>query len=684
MGIYLLIKNYFRHLRSYWLIRRSGLFDADYYLKKYTDVRKTARDPLLHFIQLGWQKGYNPSSDFDICFYLRENRDVRQAGINPLVHYLRAGKTEGRPPSLANDPKYVSYTKWISRYDTLSDADRELIRQHQSTLLTQPRISIIMPIVEPNQAYLNQTISSVLAQLYPNWELCIGLRDQTNPSLRDIIETFSLQDKRIKEVVVDEDASYSSLLKTLLWSASGEYFLILCDKDLLSEHALYLTACEINQHPQANLLYADEDQVDETGARYQPTFKPQWGPDLFTTHNVIGFTGVYSTSLAKKVGGFRNGFDGAQTWDLSLRMTEKISSTHIRHIPHMLYHRRKPILAEVGVKISEETVIKSERKALEGHFNRCQASVTLSRLHNGYWRVSRPLQTPFPLVSLIIPTKNQVSMLQKCLESIQKKTIYPSYEIVVINNQSDQPEALAYLESLSKTDTVTVLNYDQPFNYSAINNFGSRQSRGEILVFLNDDTEVKSPNWLQELVSHAIRPEIGAVGGLLLYPDNTIQHAGIVIGSEPVGGLVFYQSPLELISREHSHIFLPRNYSAVTGACMAVKKDRFFDVGGFNEENLPISHNDIDLCLRLLQMGYFNLYTPYAKLYHHESTSRGYEDNPEKQSRYQKECDYIRKTYPEILSDDPGYNPNLSLDYIDYGLSHPPQAVKPWKALAKE
>lgn len=673
-----------KQLYYYWLIKRSGLFNDDYYLDNYPEVRDSARYPLLHFIQSGWQKGYNPSGDFDTRFYLRENRDVRQAGINPLLHYFRAGKSEGRPPSLAKDHKHVTYAKWTEYYDTLSDTDRELIRQHQNTLLTQPCFSIIMPVEEPDHADLKQAVSSVLAQLYPNWELCIGLRDHTNPSLRAIIETFTLKDKRIKQVTADNDATYASLLNTLLESASGEYFLILGYKDLLSEHMLYLTACEINQHPQVNLIYSDEDQVDEIGQRYQPTFKPQWSPDLFTTHNVIVSSGIYNTSLAKNVGGFRNGFEGAEAWDFSLRMKEKTSPTHIRHIPYVLYHRRVPILTEAEVNISEETVIKSERKALEGHFNRCQASVTLSRLDSGYWRVQRYLQTPFPRASLIIPTKNQSILLQKCLDSIQNITVYPSYEIIVINNQTDQAEARAYLESLSKPGGVTVLDYDHPFNYSAINNFAARHAQGEVLVFLNDDTEVISPNWLQELVSHAIRPEIGAVGGLLLYPDNTIQHAGIVVGSKQVGGLVFYQSPLELISREHSHIFLPRNYSAVTGACMAVKKDQFFDIGGFDEENLPISHNDIDLCLRLLQMGYFNLYTPYAKLYHHESISRGYEDSSEKLSRHQNECDYIRKTYPQILSDDPGYNPNLSLEYIDFSLSHPPRAVKPWLHIEKD
>ena len=666
-----------KFLYHYWLIRCSGLFDRDYYRRTYANVLRPWTDPLWHFVTLGWQKGYNPSSDFDTRFYLRENRDVRQAGINPLVHYLRAGKSEGRPSSLENDHKHATYTKWVEQYDTLSDSDRELIRLHQNSLLSQPHFSIIMPVEEPDQANLKQAISSVLAQLYPNWELCIGLRGHTNPSLRAIIETFTLQDTRIKQVTTDNNASYASLLNTLLESASGEYFLILGDSDLLSEHALYLIACEINQHPRTNLLYTDEDHVDETGARYQPTFKPQWNPDLFKTHNVIGSTGVNNTSQAKKAGGFRIGFEGAEAWDLSLRMTEKISPTQIRHIPHVLYHHRKPILAEAEVKISEETVIKSERKALEGHFNRYQVPVTISRLDNGYWRVQRHLQTPFPRASLIIPTKNQSSILQKCLESIQNITVYPNYEIIVVNNQSDQPEALAYLQSLSKAGEVTVLDYDHPFNYSAINNFAARHAQGDVLVFLNDDTEVISPNWLQELVSHTIRPEIGAVGAMLYYPNDTIQHAGLTLNYQYIA-LHNYHKFQKGFAGHNGRARLTQNLSAVTGACLAVEKDKFQQVGGFDKTNLKIAYNDIDLCLRLQKAGYRNVWTPHAELYHHESASRGFEDTLEKKARLELEAEYMREKWEPILADDPANNPNLTLDLLDFSLAFPPRATKPW------
>lgn len=671
-------------LRSYWLIRRSDLFDRDYYAQNCPEVRESASNPILHYIRTGWREGRNPSGDFDTLFYLRENRDVRQAKVNPLAHYLRADKAEGRLPTLAHDHNQKSYAGWIRRYDTLTVTDRRLISTHQKSFLFKPLISILMVVEDPGEAYFRRAIESVLAQLYPNWELCIGLLGLTGQPIKNILKAYTSRDNRIKHISIEPDAPTSSALNTLLESESGEYFGLMGGEDLLHEHALYLTVCEVNNYPNAAIIYTDEDRVDETGERYQPYFKPHWSPDLFYTHNLIGHLGLYSFRPAILAGGFRCSFEGAEAWDLALRMIEKISLTDIRHIPHVLYHLRAPILEVADFNEFEEQVVMTEHKALRSHFNSRQIHVALSHKKNGYWQVKRLLPAHLPLVSLIIPSKNQVRLLQNCLESIQTKSTYPNYEIIVINNQSDQPKALEYLNSISNSGNISVLNYDYPFNYSAINNFASRHSNGEVLVFLNNDTEVISPGWLEELVSHAIRPEIGAVGGFLLYPDGTIQHAGIVLGTKHVGNLVFYRSLWDLIKRDYNQVFLPRNYSALTAACMAIKKDLFLELGGFNEKNLPVSHNDIDLCLRLLKKGYLNLWSPYAKLYHHESTSRGYEDSLEKQSRHQMECDYIRKTYPEILSNDPGYNPNLSLDYIDYGLSHPPRAEKPWLAIKHE
>jgi GT2 family glycosyltransferase len=303
--------------------------------------------------------------------------------------------------------------------------------------------------------------------------------------------------------------------------------------------------------------------------------------------------------------------------------------------------------------------------------------VDIRQTHDGFWKVKHRIQGPKPLVSIIIPVRNKVQLLQKCLASIQEKTTYPNVEILIVDNQSDQPEALDFFDEISQKEQITIIKYPHPFNYSAINNYAADHASGKVLIFLNNDIEVISPDWLNEMVSHALRPEIGAVGAMLYYPNDTIQHAGVILGMKGIAGHVYYGSPRGTIG-QRGRARLVQNFSAVTAACMAIEKTKFLKINGFNQQQLAVAYNDIDLCLRLIKAGYRNLWTPHAELYHHESATRSYEDTPEKINRVKSEADYLVNQWPEMIANDPTYNLNLSLTIPNFSLAFPPRVKKPW------
>lgn len=598
---------------------------------------------------------------------------------------LRAGGGRALTESLlARDREVSDYQDWIDAYDTLSDSERVLIRRHIDTLPKTPLISVLMPTYETPEAYLRRAIESVRHQLYPNWELCIADDGSSAPHVRRVIEEYLERDPRIKVVYREKRGHISAASNSALELATGTYVALLDHDDELAERALYLMAVEIDRYPAADVLYSDEDKLSVTGQRFHPYFKPDWNPDLFLAQNLVTHLCVCRTSRVLEVGGFRTGYEGAQDWDLVTRIAERTAAANIRHVPHILYHWRAAP-GSTALAIGEKNYASAAQyRTLTTHFERLGQRVEILPIAGLCWRIRYPLPQPAPLVTIIIPTRDCGALLRRCIASLRQRTAYPRLQFVIIDNQSSERATLSYLAELAAQPDVTVVRHDAPFNYSAINNLGARHARGEVLALINNDVEAISAGWLEEMVSQACRPEIGAVGGMLYYPNDTIQHAGVILGlgTSGIGAHAYAFRPRGYVG-QIGRAVLTQGMSAVTAACMVVRRAVFEEVGGFDEENLTIAYNDLDLCLRIRGRGYRNLWTPYAEFYHLESASRGHEDTPAKRERFQQEIDYMRRRWGRALQSDPAYNPNLSLDGESFTLAFPPRTAKPWLEVAE-
>lgn len=425
----------------------------------------------------------------------------------------------------------------------------------------------------------------------------------------------------------------------------------------------------LQEHPDADMIYSDEDHINTKGKRIDPYFKPDWSPDLFLSSMYTCHFGVYRKKLIDEIGGFRKAFEGSQDYDLVLRLTEK--TDNIYHIPGILYHWRK-ILGSTAMKYQAKGYADvNARKALEDALKRRKINgKVLSGIYPGTFRIKREI-IGNPQVSIIIPTRDQAGFLEKCIDSIEKKTDYKNYDILIIDNNSEEIKTKDYFEKISKKPNIRVLKYEYPFNFSGINNYAVTQSKSDYILFLNNDTEVISEEWLCAMLEHAQRTEVGAVGCKLLYPDNTIQHAGLILGISGIPGKpgIAGHSHKHFPDDAYGYYMKPhiiQNLSAVTGACLMMRRDVFQEVGGF-DDNLAYAFNDVDLCLKIRGKGYLIVYTPYAKLYHYESQSRGYENNPEKMKRFFGEIEYMREKWGKVIDKgDPYYNANLSLKHEDY------------------
>lgn len=567
----------------------------------------------------------------------------------------------------------VPYHSWIKEFDTLTDDNRDQMIRSLQKFVYQPLVSIVMPVHNPEVAWLVQAISSVQSQIYTHWELCIADDASTNPIVRRTLERYVQSDPRVKVIFRAENGHISAASNSALALAQGEWMALLDHDDVLAEHALYWVVDAINRRQDCQLIYSDEDKIDDNGTRSEPYFKCEWNPDLFYSQNMFSHFGVYNTALVREIGGFRLGFEGAQDHDLVLRCIEKIAPVQVQHIARVLYHWRAHASSTAHHTEAKPYTMVAGERAINEHLARRGVDAKTEYLVNIY-RVRYALPAALPLVSLIIPTRNGLKLLRQCIESILAKTSYANYEIIVMDNGSDDRATLRYLDELALKPNVRVVRDARAFNYSALNNAAVKLARGSVVGLVNNDVEVISPDWLTEMVSHALRPEVGAVGARLWYSDDTLQHAGVVLGIHGVAG--------------HVHRFLPRgnvgycgraaliqSFSAVTGACLVVRKALYEAVGGLNEVELQVACNDIDFCLRLREAGYRNIYTPYAELYHHESASRGFDDTPEKQARSAKEVAYMHQRWGDALRNDPAYSPNLTLDAEDFSLAWPPRVA---------
>jgi GT2 family glycosyltransferase len=572
----------------------------------------------------------------------------------------------------------LSYSRWVAAHDTLIDSDRNAIRDSLKTFGKIPVISILLTISDPAEHRLRPVIQSIRRQLYPHWELFIVPAESMPVPAEDILREWQQSDQRIRTTSLPgTDVPVPLALNAALAEATGEYLALLDGENELSEHALYLVARTANDR-EAVLLYGDEDSIDERRKPSSPYFKPDWNPDLFFAQNYLENFAVFRTEAVRSIGGFSKTAGEACKWDLALKMIDRLDPAQIHHIPHVLCHKYS-FSEPTGV--SAGLVVVGQRRAairvLENYWLRHGLAVRVEALDCGHFRTFFPLPDPPPLVSIIIPTRNGLALLQRCLDGLFDHTDYPNKEIIVVDNGSDDPATLDFLAELAGMGQIRLLKYGAPFNFSAINNMAVSHAAGSLICLLNNDVEPIRPDWLREMASHAVRREIGAVGAMLYYPDDTIQHAGVVLNGVVAGHL--YAGFPRGYAGEACRAKLVQNLSAVTAACLLVRREVWDEAGGMDEANLAVAFNDVDFCLKVRQCGYRNLWTPFAELYHHESASRGREDTPEKMARVKGEIACMQQRWGGVLSSDPAWNPNLELDGSWPRPAHPPRAEKPWK-----
>jgi O-antigen biosynthesis protein len=565
----------------------------------------------------------------------------------------------------------TGYRDWMPRFDTV---DPVALQRDLRQLRRQPLISILVPVYNPDLHLLEAAIESIRRQLYQRWELCLADDASTDAAIRPFLEEKAREDRRIKLIFREKNGHISACTNSALQLATGEWCALLDQDDLVSRKALAFVALEIEQHPDAGLIYSDEDKIDASGARSTPFLKTDWNSELFLGQNYINHLGVYRTSLLREIGGFREGFEGSQDYDLALRCIERLAPAQIRHIPRILYHWRAVAGSLAAVVDAKPYAKEAARRAIADHLKRrgIRGRVEPCPENVESHRVVYELPDPAPTVSIVIPTRDRVGLLQQCLSSVRRKTDYPSIELVIVDNGSTEPATLKFLSELEQDMGARVLRDNGAFNFSRLINRGVAAAKGEVLALLNNDIEANEPGWLREMVSHVVRLEVGAVGARLWYPDGTLQHGGVILGLGGVAGHAFPRVP-------HGHpgyfnrAFLQQNCSAVTGACLLVRKRVFEEAGGFDETNLAISFNDVDFCLRLQAAGFQNVWTPYANLIHHESASRGHQRAREEQMQFVREATFMQRKWGIDLLRDPFYNPNLTLNLPGFELAVPPR-----------
>ena len=549
---------------------------------------------------------------------LKAWRLYRQSGVRGVYHRIRA--LLGIPTA----PVPRTYVEWVRQYDSWPPHRLAALQTKLGNMPVQPRFLVCIP--GGNGALRRNTIESLKKQPYTDWILQEGAK----PS-------------------------------------DADWVLVLYPGTLLAPHALISLVIELQRDPEAHLLYGDEDFLGPDGERYSPDFKPDWNPFLF--YSTAWLSSVYAVRRQYWAGQAANGTPELTFLRTLLGVLERVDGNRIRHVARVLAHR--PGAERDSERCSAPPPTDEAAALLQAHLMHKGVAATVSVEAAGY-RLQYALPEPAPMASIIIPTRNGVALMRQCVESIFAHTEYPAYEIIVVDNGSDDEHALAYFAQLAEQCKIRLLRDDSPFNYSALNNMAVAHAQGDVIVLLNNDIEVIGADWLREMVSIAMQPEVGAVGARLLYPDDTVQHAGIILGIQGVAG--HGHKHLKRTEYGYQHrAALAQNLSAVTAACLAVRKSVWQEVGGLNEPDLKVAFNDVDFCIRLLQAGYRNVWTPYAELYHHESASRGTEDNPEKRARFAHEVRYMQKCWANELMDDKAYNPALTLEHEDFSLAWPPR-----------
>lgn len=605
-----------------------------------------------------------------------EKKETLDAEIFPKKLHFRFVKQTSLPGKLkrylkSDDKKnfwrtdrYFTYEKKDKEYavwrEFHSPDKKELERQRTTPLGEQPLISIVMPVYRPNLVYLKQMIESIHVQTYGNWELCIACGGKLETETYRYLNGLNSMGRRVKVKFLKENLGIAGNTNKAIEMAAGEWIAFVDQDDLLRADALYEYARAIHMNC-ADVVYCDEDKLDEdTGIFFEPNFKPDFNPDLLLCNNYICHMLMVRLSLARKVGELDETLSGAQDHDFILRCMEKTDL--FVHIPKVLYSWRRHRESTALCPESKEYAYEAGKKAIEGYYRRNGIPGSVEPMKwKGWYRTSFMLQE-HPSVSIIIPNKDHKEELERCVESLLTGITYQNFEILIVENNSEKQETFEFYETLKQKDArIRVEVWDRPFNYSAINNFAAAKASGEYLLLLNNDTKAISPDFLESMLGYCMRPDVGAVGAKLYYPDDTIQHAGVLVGVSEGADHVFlhyHKSNPGYMGRAA----VSQDMSAVTAACMMVKKSVYETVGGM-EEAFAVAYNDVDFCLKVRKAGYLVVYDAFAELYHYESATRGYEENEEKKERFEAEKALLRRRWPVQMLGDPYYNRNLSLKH---------------------
>ncbi|PZP40805.1 MAG: hypothetical protein DI598_19045, partial [Pseudopedobacter saltans] len=621
--------------------------------------------PAMHYALFG-KDGRFPSPLFNAQMYQDQYQDVKNSDFVPLVHYELYGKAENRYFQDAKDIDQshikidaVAQNSLVIEENKLYENWQEIIEKPYIEALSKevitfangsgPLFSIIIPTYNTPKKLLEKCINSVIDQTFQDWELCIADDASSSKSTISTLRHFERIDKRIKVEYRNENGHISNASNSALKIANGKFIVLLDHDDELVPTALQEVAIAISEKPEALIFYSDEDKLDRDGNRIHPYFKPDFSPDLLFSQNYICHLAVYEKKLVDAIGGFRVGYEGSQDYDLILRAIRQVGNEHqIVHIPRILYHWRMTDSSTASSHENKPYAAFAGQKALQSYFDEDGAGVNVSMLDDGRYKTIWPIPNQGPLVSLIIGTRDGYEELKVCIDSILIKTTYQNFEIIIVDNQSSDPQTLQYFESLKKNSKIKIISYDDKFNYSAINNFGVDHANGEIVGLLNNDIEILNAEWLTEMVSLSIRKDIGCVGAKLLYPDGTIQHAGVVLG---LGGIAGHPHKFKRGDEEGYFRLLKivHNVSAVTAAALIVRKEIFLEVNGLDENDLKVAFNDVDFCIKVRNAGYRNIWTPFSLIRHHESKSRGLDDTPEKYDRFMSEIETMKNKWGNSL-----------------------------------
>lgn len=596
--------------------------------------------------------------------YLRKinSKNIRKAGS-----YVKRYGVKQLAKRMVKGPNanVIDYNTWAQ---LRLPSEEELNRQRNHRFEYQPKISLIVATFNTPIPYIKEMIRTVEEQTYANWELCIA-DGSTEDDVQDYIKAQYADFDKIRFTRLKENYGISGNMNAAMDLATGDYIGLYDHDDTLTPNALFEYVRVLNEYPALEVIYSDEDKTDSEATKvFEPHFKPDFNFDLLCTTNYICHFLVVKKTLIDQVGQLRSAYDGAQDYDFVLRCTDAAGPEKIHHIPKVLYHWRFHQNSTAGNPESKMWAFEAGLKTIQDYYDR--KGIHAKAEHGpslGMYRTRYILDT-HPLVSIIIPNKDHIDDLSRCIASIEEKSTYDNYEYVIVENNSTDPKTFDYYQQLQQADPkVRVVTWHGDFNFSAINNYGVSFARGAYYLLLNNDTEVIEPRFIEEMLGYCMRQDVGAVGARLLYPDDTVQHGGVIVGLNGVAGHCFVNLPKDSLGY-FGRVMAAQDYSAVTAACMMVKKEAFDAVHGLTEL-LKVAFNDIDFCLKLCEKGYKVVYNPYCELYHYESKSRGEENTLHKMDRFNEEIEYFHARWHDILTKgDPYYNPNLSLTQSDFSL----------------